>query len=163
MFRRAAYTDADDIVKIYNQALKPGIFATNQVTLDTHNERVAWLSEHQDPYPAFVYELDDSKVVGWGSLNRCFVRPECADVAATSHYIDESYRGKGLGGLMLAHLIETATNLGFRLLVSRALGRNIRSIKSGNTHGFQRVAVLHEAVRIRDEWHNDVWLWRKLR
>ncbi|CDX38035.1 GCN5-like N-acetyltransferase (fragment) [Mesorhizobium plurifarium] len=28
---------------------------------------------------------------------------------------------------------------------------------------FRQVAVLHEAVRIHDEWHNDVWLWKKLR
>lgn len=163
MFRRATYADADDMAKIYNQALKPGVFAISQIAPDTHSERVAWLSEHQDPYPAFVYEIEDSTVIGWCSLNRFFVRPEYTDVAETSRYIDENHRGKGLGRLMLAHLIETATNLGLRLLVSRALERNVRSIKSVYPMGFRPVAVLHEASLIRGEWHNDVWFWKKLR
>ncbi|MGY8669194.1 N-acetyltransferase family protein [Bradyrhizobium sp. UFLA05-109] len=163
MFRRATYADAHDMVKIYNQALKPGIFAVSQVISDTYEERVAWLSEHQDPYPSFVYEIENGAVIGWCSLSRFSVRPEYTDVAETSRYIDENHRGKGLGRLMLAHLIETATDLGLRLLVSRAYERNIRTIKSADPFGFRRVAVLHEVARIHDEWHNDVFWWKRLR
>lgn len=163
MFRRANCADVDAIARIYNQALKPGIFATSQVTPDTPSERAAWLREHQDPYPAFVYENESGAVIGWCSLNRFSVRPGYADVAATSTYIDENYRGRGLGKQMRAHLIKTASSLGLRLLVSRALERNVRSIKSANAVGFRPVAVLHEAARIRGEWYNDVWLWKQLR
>ncbi|UPK05833.1 GNAT family N-acetyltransferase [Bradyrhizobium sp. 170] len=161
MFRRATYADADDIARIYNQAMKPGIFAVSQIAPDTQNERVAWISEHKDPYPAFVHEIENGTVIGWCSLNRFSLRPDYADVAETSRYIDENHRGKGLGELMMAHLIETATTLGLRLLVSRAYERNIPSIKSGI--GFQRVAVLHEAARINGEWQSDVFFWQKLR
>lgn len=162
MFRRATFADADDMVKIYNQAMQPGIFAISQMAPDTHNERVAWLSEHQDPFPAFVYEAEDSTVIGWCSLSSFSVRPEYTDVAETSRYIDENHRGKGLGKLMLAHLVETANNFGFRLLLSRAYERNTRSLKSADIF-FRRVAVLHEAACIHGEWQNDVWLWKKLR
>lgn len=163
MFRRATDADAGDIANIYNQAAKPGIFAISQIAPDTHNDRVAWLSQHQDPYPAFVYEIDNGPVIGWCSLNRFSVRPEYADIAETSRYIDENHRGKGLGRLMLGHLIETASALGLRLLVSRAYERNIRTVRSGNPFEFRPVAVLHEAARIRGEWHNDVFFWKKLR
>lgn len=163
MFRLANDADVDEIARIYNQALKPGVFATSQVAPDTPRERAGWLSEHQDPYPAFVYENENGAVIGWCSLNRFSVRPEYADVAATSRYIDESYRARGLGMKMHAHLIEVAISLGLRLLVSRALEKNVRSIKSANALGFRRVAVLHEAARIRGEWYNDVWLWKQLR
>lgn len=161
MFRRATYADADDIARIYNQAMKPGIFATSQIAPDTHNERVAWIGEHRDPYPAFVYEIEGGTVIGWCSLNRFSVRPEYTEVAETSRYIDENHRGKGLGKLMLAHLIATAASFGLRLLVSRAFERNARSNKDG--FGFRRVAVLHEAALIHGEWHNDVWFWKQLR
>ncbi|SFQ37276.1 phosphinothricin acetyltransferase [Bradyrhizobium sp. Ghvi] len=162
MLRLATYADVDDIVRIYNQALKPGIFATSQVAPDTSDERIAWLREHQDAYPAFVYEIENDKVIGWCSLSRSSVRPEYSGVAETSHYVDEGHQGKGIGNLMLAHLIETATKLGFRLLVSRVLERNLRSAKGAASLGFQRAVLLHEALRIRGEWHNDVWIWKKL-
>lgn len=162
MFRHATYADADDIATIYNQAMKPGIFAVSHIAPDNRNDRVAWLSEHKDPYPAFVYEIGNSKVIGWCSLSRFSLRPEYTDVAETSRYIDENYRGNGVGRLMLAHLIETATNLGLRLLVSRAYERNVRSMKGANDF-FRRVAVLHEVARIDGEWHDDVLLWKKLR
>ncbi|MEI9401963.1 N-acetyltransferase family protein [Mesorhizobium argentiipisi] len=161
MFRRATYTDANGMAKIYNQAMKPGIFAISQIAPDTHNERVAWLKEHQDSYPAFVYEIDRT-MIGWCSLSRFSVRAEYMDIAETSRYIDESHRGKGIGKLMHAKLIEVATILGFRILVSRVGERNAMSLRSSE-HFFRRVVVLHEAVRIHNEWHNDVWLWKKLR
>ncbi|MHC4049469.1 GNAT family N-acetyltransferase [Bradyrhizobium sp. 25ACV] len=163
MIRHATYADADNMAKIYNQAAKPGIFAISQIAPDTHIDRLAWLNEHQDPFPAFVYEIDNGPVIGWCSLNRFTLRPEYKDVAETSRYIDENHRGKGLGRLMLAHLIETATDLGFRLLVSHAYEKNIRTIRSASPFEFFPTAVLHEAARIRGEWHNDVFFWRKLR
>ncbi|MER9191611.1 GNAT family N-acetyltransferase [Mesorhizobium australicum] len=149
------------MAKIYNQAMKPGIFATSQIAPDTHKERVAWLKEHQDPYPAFVYEIDRT-VIGWCSLSKFSVRTQYADVAETSRYIDENHRGRGIGKLMHAKLIETAASLGLRILVSRVGQRNVMSIKSSKSF-FQQAVVLHEAVRIHGEWHNDVWLWKKLR
>ncbi|MES0063991.1 N-acetyltransferase family protein [Mesorhizobium sp. M0041] len=161
MFRRATHADADAIAKIYNQAMMPGIFAMSQIAPDTHNERVAWLKEHQDPYPAFVYEIDRT-VIGWCSLSKFSVRPEYTDVVETSRYIDETHRGFGVGKLMYKKLIGTACSLGFRLIVARVGERNYASLKSAD-HFFRRAAVLHEAVIIHGEWHNDVWLWKKLR
>lgn len=149
------------MARIYNQALKPGVFAISQIAPDTHNERIAWLKDHQDPYPAYVYEID-CKVIGWCSLNRFSLRSEYTDVAETSRYIDEDHRGKGIGKLMHRKLIDAAKGHNFRILFSRVGQRNVMSINSAKEF-FRQVAVLHEAVRIHDEWHNDVWLWKKLR
>ncbi|WP_271611788.1 GNAT family N-acetyltransferase [Bradyrhizobium sp. CCBAU 21362] len=161
MFRRATLADVDDIVKIYNQAMKPGIFAINHAAPDTHNERVAWLKEHQDPYPVFVYEIENSGVIGWCSLSRFSLRPDYAGVAEISRYIDENHRGKGLGGLMIEHLIDAGSSFGLRLLLSNAYERNIGSIKSIDPF-FRRVAVFHEVARVHGEWQNVAWFWKKL-
>ncbi|MCP1909544.1 phosphinothricin acetyltransferase [Bradyrhizobium elkanii] len=163
MFRRATHADAYDMARIYNQALQPGFFAVSQIAPDTRYKRIAWLSEHQDPYPAFVYEIENRTVIGWCALSRFSLRPEYTDIAETSRYVDENHRGKGLGRLMLAYLIETATSSGIRLLLSSAYERNVRSIRSAGPFEFRRVAMLHEAARIHDEWHNYVWFWKKLR
>lgn len=163
MIRRATRADASEMSRIYNQATRPGVFAINIASPDTYEDRLAWLGEHQDPYPAFVYTTKTGRVIGWCSLSRFAVRPEYTEVAETSRYIDEDHRGKGIGQLMFAHLIETATRLGFRLLVSRAYEKNARTIRTTIPFGFKPVAVLHEMTRMHDEWQNEVFLWKKLR
>ncbi|GLR92167.1 GNAT family N-acetyltransferase [Bradyrhizobium iriomotense] len=161
MFRRATYSDAAVMAKIYNQAMKPSVFAISQSTPDTYSGRAAWLSAHQNPYPAFVYEDKNGEVLGWCSLSRLSIRPEYADVAETSRYIDENYRGKGLGRSMASHLVETAYSLGFRLLVSNVFERNLPSLRS--IVGYERVVVLREGALVHGEWQNYVYLWKKLR
>lgn len=163
MFRRAEHSDADDIANIYNQAMKPGIFATSQLAPDNRGERLVWLKQHQDPYPVFVFEDENGTVIAWCSLNRFSVRPEYPGVAEVSCYIDENHRGTGIGKLMLAHLIETANTFGLRALVGRTLERNLAALKNFTSFGFRRVALLQELSEIGDEWHNDVWLWKQLR
>ncbi|MCK1332499.1 GNAT family N-acetyltransferase [Bradyrhizobium sp. CW9] len=163
MFRRATVSDAEDIASIYNQAIRPGIFATSQSAPDTRSERLSWLREHHDPYPAFVYENEDDTVVAWCSLNKFSVRPEYMGIAEASGYVHENYRKMGIGKLMLGHLIEAANSFELRALFSRALERNIAAITNTVSFGFRRVALLHEISNIRDEWHNDVWFWKQLR
>lgn len=163
VFRRANHSDAEDIANIYNQAMKPNIFATSQLAPDTRKERMDWLGEHQDPYPAFVYEHENGRVIAWCSLSRFSVRPEYTGIAEVSFYVDENYRGRGIGKLALAHLIQNAQTLGLRALAGRTLERNIRAMNNFVLFGFRRVALLRELSCIRGEWHSDVWFWKQLR
>jgi len=162
MIRRATDSDAEDLARIYNQAMKQGVYATSQLAPVTREDRLSWLAEHQDPYPAFVYEIEDGKVIAWCSLNKFSVRPEYKGIAEISRYVDENHRQAGLGKVLLAHLIETANNLGHRALVSRAFEKNIGSRKSAAHFGFREVALLHETSCVRGEWLSDVLVWKKL-
>ncbi|MBB4423801.1 phosphinothricin acetyltransferase [Bradyrhizobium sp. CIR48] len=163
MIRRAKCSDVEDITAIYNQAIAPGVFATSQVSPDTPSERLAWLEQHQGPYAAFVYQDDSRKTIAWCSLNAFSVRPEYIELPEVSFYVDEKHRRRGIGKLMLAHLIDTANTFGLRGLFGRTFERNVGAIKNFNLFGFRRVATLRELSRIRGEWHNDVWLWKQLR
>ncbi|NOJ44587.1 GNAT family N-acetyltransferase [Bradyrhizobium australiense] len=163
MIRRAKFSDVEDIAKIYNQAMAPGVFAISRVSPDTRTERLAWLSEHKDPYAAFVYEHDSGKVIAWCSLNTFSMRPEYMELSEISCYVDEQHRRRGIGRLMLAHLIESANTFGLRALLGRTLERNVGATKNFNSFGFRRVAMLRELSLVRGEWHNDVWLWKQLR
>lgn len=161
--RRAKSSDADDIAKIYNQAMAPGLFAVSRVSPDTRTERLDWLREHKDPYPAFVYEHESGKIVAWCSLNRLSMRPEYMELSEVSYYVDEQHRRRGIGRLMLAHLINAANTFGLRALLGRTLERNVGATRNFNSFGFTRVVMLRELSLIRGEWHNDLWLWKQLR
>ncbi|WP_271552945.1 GNAT family N-acetyltransferase [Bradyrhizobium sp. CCBAU 45394] len=163
MIRRAKCSDVEDIAAIYNQAMAPGVFAISRVSPETRTERLAWLREHQDPYAAFVYEHDGGKIIAWCSLNTFSMRPEYMELSEISCYVDEKHRRRGIGKLMLGHLIDTAKTFRLRALLGRTLERNVGAIKNFNSFEFRRVVTLRELSRIRGEWHNDVWLWKQLR
>ncbi|WP_025038500.1 GNAT family N-acetyltransferase [Bradyrhizobium sp. DOA9] len=161
MFRYASYADAEEMAAIYNQAAKSGLYAISQLAPDTRRKRMKWLDEHQGRYRAFVYENSAGVSVGWCSLSPFSLRCEYHDVAEISRYIDEDHRGKGLGKLMLAHLIQVASSSGFRLLVSRIYERNVQSIKALNQL-FDRAAVMHEVASIDGEYQNEIWFYKRL-
>ncbi|MGY4327445.1 L-amino acid N-acyltransferase YncA [Bradyrhizobium sp. LB7.2] len=161
--RRAKCSDAEDIAKIYNQAMAPGVFAVSRVSRDTRTERLDWLRKHNDPYPAFVYEHETGKIIAWCSLNTLSMRREYMGLSEVSYYVDEQHRRRGLGTLMIAHLINAANTLGLRALLARTLERNIGATKNFNSFGFRRVVTIRELSLIRGEWHNDLWLWKQLR
>lgn len=163
MIRRAKESDAEDIATIYNQAMAPGVFAISRVSPDTRTERLAWLREHQDPYAAFVLEHDSGKVIAWCSLNPFSMRPEYVELSEVSCYVGEQHRRRGIGRLMLAHMIDTANTFGLRALLGRTLERNVGAIKNFNAFGFEPVVTLRDLSLIRGEWYSDVWLWKQLR
>ncbi|MET4222637.1 L-amino acid N-acyltransferase YncA [Bradyrhizobium sp. LB14.3] len=161
--RRAKYSDAEDIAKIYNQAMAPGIFAVSRVSPDSRAERLDWLRDHKDPYPAFVYEHESEKIIAWCSLNTLSMRPEYTELSEVSYYVDEQHRRRGIGRLMLAHLTDAAKTFGVRALLGRTLERNVGATKNFESFGFTRVVMLRELSLIRGEWQNDVWLLKHLR
>ena len=66
----------------------------------------------------------DGAVVAWGSLNIFNARPAYRFVADFSIYVERAWRGKGLGRVVLARLIELAREHGFHKMVLSAFPSN---------------------------------------
>lgn len=162
MMRRAAERDCADLARIYNQAMKDGIYATCDIAHVSPQNRLDWLSHHDDRYPAWVYETESGQVVAWSSLSPFSMRPELPGIAETSTYVDETCRFRGIGRDLLEHLIVEARRLGFRSLVSVVLEKNIASISTRLRYGFLPTAVLYEVAWFRGAWENVVWLRKDL-
>jgi phosphinothricin acetyltransferase len=162
MIRRAEERDADDLARIYNQAMKPGIYATCDVEPVSRENRLDWLSHHVDPYPAWVYESETGQVFGWCSLSPFSVRSDLPGIGETSTYVDETCRFRGVGREMLAHLIAEGRRLGHHALVSLVFEKNIASISTRLRYGFVPTAVLYQVALMRGGWENVVWLQKDL-
>lgn len=162
MIRKAEERDAEDLARIYNHAMRPGIYATADVKPVTRENRIDWLRRRQEPYGAWVSETTAGDVVGWCSLSPFAVRPSYPKIAEISAYVDEAHRSRHVGRELLIHLVGAARQTGFRTLVSLVYEKNVVSIAGCLLYGFRPVATLHHAAILGDVRENVLWIAKNL-
>src|SRR3984957_13781739 len=124
--RLARSSDAESIRTIYNAEVT-GSTATFDLVPRTSEEQLAWLADHRGPYPAIVATDEREVVLGFGSLSEYKNRPSYATTVENSVYVAAAHRGEGVGGALLAELVELATQHGFHSIVARVGGENTAS------------------------------------
>jgi len=106
--RRATGGDLAGILEIYNEAVLDTT-ATFDYEPQTMEQRAAWFQEHQqNNYPVFVAVDKGERVVGWSALSPYRNRPGYRFTAESSVYVAADQRGRGIGRLLMAPLIEAA-------------------------------------------------------
>jgi phosphinothricin acetyltransferase len=140
--RRATTADLPAITAIYNDAIinSTATFDTDPKSLD---DRAAWLASHGERYPVLVAELD-GEVVGWSSLSRWSDRRAYDGTAETTFYVSAQHRGRGIGRVLKAAIIDEARRLGFHSLIARVAEGSDASLHLNECFGFRRVGTLKE-------------------
>ncbi len=157
--RAASAADAGAICTIYNQGIADRT-ATLDTVLRTPAERREWLAARGPRHPVIVADAD-RVVVGWASLNQFNPRAAYDHVADFSVYVDRSWRGKGIGGRLLTHLVELARTLGYHKMALAALAHNKAGEALYTSAGFSRVGVYREQGQLDGQWV-DVLIMEKL-
>ncbi len=157
--RGATSADAEAICRIYNQGIEDRV-ATLETMRRTPEERRQWMESRGARHPVLVAE-QESGVVAWASLNSFNPRPAYDYVADLSIYVERAWRGKGVGGVLLARVIETARELGFHKIVLAALASNRAGEALYTKLGFRRVGVYREQGLLDGRW-TDVLLMDRL-
>ena len=160
MVRPAVRSDAAAIADIYNQAVLRSV-ATFDTVPETVEARERWLDEHSSPrHPVLVAEAD-GRVVGWASLSSWSNRCAYETTVEISTYIDEGWRGKGLGPMLSRAVLEAGAAAGVHSVLSRICTENEASLGMARSLGFREVGVLHEVGRKFDR-SLDVMMLEKL-
>jgi phosphinothricin acetyltransferase len=152
--RPAVADDAASIARIYNQGIRARI-ATFETEERSDDERRSWLAAHDARHPVIVAESVDS-VVGWASAEGYRARACYAGVAEFSIYIDEDWRGRGVGSVLLNGLIETAERAGLWKLVSRVFVENEASRALCAKAGFREVGIYEKHAKLDGIWKDVV-------
>src|SRR2546428_12298255 len=179
--RDAAPADAEVICRIYNQGIEDRV-ATLETEPRTPAERAEWLAARGPRHPVLVAEpaepltiwsrpptartglADPATTVGaWGSLNRFNPRPVYDHVADLSVYVERAWRGRGVGGAVLAALVERARKLGYHKMVLAAFPDNAAGMALYARLGFTRVGVYREQGLLDGRWVDVVVMERLLR
>jgi L-amino acid N-acyltransferase YncA len=175
--RPATTADAAAICRIYNQGIEDRV-ATLETELRTPEERAAWLASKGPRHPVIVAETETTKsgvaraepatisnrpptaraannavaTIAWGSLNQFNPRDAYRHVVDFSIYVDRAYRGRGVGKVMLARLIELARELGFHKMVLSAFPSNSGGVALYERMGFRTVGIYKEQGMLDGRW-----------
>ena len=128
-------TDWNSVANIYKEGIETGVatFETNVPSFD------AWNKAHMTTC-RFVAEKND-EILGWVALSPVSSRCVYGGVAEISVYISATSRGKGLGKLLLEHVIDTSEKEGIWTLQSGVFPTNHGSIKIHKSTGFRMIGT----------------------
>jgi L-amino acid N-acyltransferase YncA len=158
--RPATEADAADVCRIYNQGIEDRL-ATLETELRTPDERRQWLAARSVRHPVIVAE-HAGRVTGWGSLNVFNARPAYRHVADFSVYVDREWRGKGVGRVLLARLVELGRELNYHKLVLSAFPFNTAGVALYERLGFRTVGIYKEQGLLDGRWVDTIIMERLL-
>jgi phosphinothricin acetyltransferase len=137
VIRPAGTADAPDIAAIWNHEVLHTLATTDSEPRTPAAQR-AWQAAHGPRHPVIVAE-EDGEVVAFGALSPYRAKPSYAWTVENSVYVKDGWRGKGLGGLVLDHLLSQAGALGYRSVIARITAGNEASLLLHERRGFVRV------------------------
>jgi phosphinothricin acetyltransferase len=148
--RLARVEDAEEIARIYNQAIEERI-ATFETAAPSAEDIVASLHKKGDRFPTVVVE-DEGRVVAFAWVSSYRERPCYSGVGEHSVYADARARRSGAGSAALRALFEESRAQGFWKLVSRIFVHNAPSRALHLKLGFREVGVYRRHAQLDGEW-----------
>lgn len=138
IFRKAEKKDWQRIIDIYNQSvMETG--KTADTELQTVESRSIWLGDHLDERYPILVALLNGKIIGWCSLSRYRPgRKALESTAEISYYIDNRFRGKGIGVRLIEETISYAREHGIKNLMAILLDINEISTVILKGFGFEK-------------------------
>ncbi|MFJ7747355.1 GNAT family N-acetyltransferase [Peribacillus sp. NPDC097295] len=145
-FREAVIEDLPKIVEIYNSTI-----ASRMVTADTEpitvESRLKWFDEHTHKRPLYMITYD-GKTAGWMSFQSFYGRPAYDSTAEISIYLDDDFRGKGIGQTSIQKAMEVSPKVGVKTLLGFIFAHNEPSIKLFSKFGFEKWAHLPKVAEL---------------
>ncbi len=126
------------------------------------DEQAAWIDDHSGGHPAIVAVDAADEILGFASLSAYRPRPAYAPTVEDSVYVRRDLRGDGIGGLLLADIVELARTHGFHSVIGRIVGGHETSIALHRKCGFAEVGREQEVGRKFGKWLDVVLMQRLL-
>lgn len=147
IIRDALEADLPAIVAIYNEAIR-GRISTAQLDPVSVEERLPWFHEHTPTsHPLWVAECE-GQIAGWLSFHSFMTRCAYHGTAEISVYVDENFRGTGVGRAMLKKAIADSPSLAISSLVGCIFAHNEPSLRLFEQLGFTRWGLLPRVARV---------------
>lgn len=186
--RPATEADAAAICLIYNQGIEDRL-ATLETEPRTADERRQWLRARSQRHPVIVAERAEPESfsnrpptprpdpagpapiapaptapgpIAWASLNVFNARECYRHVADISVYVERTWRGRGVGRVLLARLVELGREHGFHKLVLSAFPFNQAGVALYEKLGFRTVGIYQEQGLLDGTWVDTIIMERLL-
>ena len=147
--------DYPAVAQIYKDGLATGI-ASFETQVPEWSE---WDSKFL-PVCRFVAAINQ-EVIGWCALSAVSKRDVYRGVAEDTIYLSTQYRGKGLGKILLNHLIIASEAAGFWTLQAGIFPQNRASILLHENCGFRQVGLRKQIAQRDGIWHDNIIMERR--
>jgi L-amino acid N-acyltransferase YncA len=147
---------ADQVLAIYQLGIDEGdaTFETAAPTWDAFD--TTHLQEHR------LVAVDEAgMVLGWVAVVPVSDRCVYAGVVEHSVYVHPDARGRGVGALLLAALVQSTEAAGVWTIQSGIFPENIASLALHDRAGFRRVGVRERLGRHHGHWRDVVLVERR--
>ncbi len=138
-FRNAELKDLAAIVGTYNSTIA-GRMVTADLEPASVESKTPWFNGHNpNTRPLWVVEFE-GQYAGWISYTDFKSRHAYHKTAELGIYLEEKFRGKGLGDYCLNYAIQKCPSLNITALTGFIFGHNEPSLKLFYKHGFEKWA-----------------------
>ncbi|WP_207432403.1 GNAT family N-acetyltransferase [Sabulibacter ruber] len=138
--------------EIYEQGIE-----SQNATLETNApDWEKWDAGHLS-HSRLVALSPQGQVAGWAALSPVSGRCVYGGVAEVSIYLDETFRGKGIGQMLLQHLITASEENGIWTLQASIMKENEASIALHVKCGFRVVGLREKLGKLNGHWR-DIYL-----
>jgi L-amino acid N-acyltransferase YncA len=159
--RAAAEADLPAILAITNDAILNTTSSWN-VHPTSLNARRQWLADRRAAGLPVLVGTIDGAVAGFGSYGSFRAWDGYRLTVEHSIYVDATFRRRGVGRLLLAALIDHATEAEMHIMMGVISADNEVSIALHEQFGFETVGRLPEVGRKFDRWLDLVLMQRTL-
>ena len=150
--RLATAADAGAIADIYNRevAETTATFDLVQRSVEMQQE---WLAARSGAFAAIVgIDPGSRRVVAFAALSPYKERAAYRTTVENSIYVHRDHGGRGIGRLMLLHLLEVARESGFHSVMARIEASSEASRALHRACGFELIGVEREVGRKFGRW-----------
>ena len=158
--RAATLQDLDAINAIYNHYVDVST-CTWQYAHTTTEERRGWFVDRPPTHPVIVAERA-GEVVGYGSLGPFRPREGYRFTVENSVYVRHDRQRLGIGGVILADLLERARQLQLKTVMAGISAEQTGSVALHARYGFVEVGRLPGVGFKHDQWLDLLLMQRKL-
>jgi L-amino acid N-acyltransferase YncA len=113
-------------------------------------------------YPNAVIMDENKTFLGFCMLRPHLPVPTFSGTAEISYFVKPGYTGKGIGSMMLEHLLSGARKKGLHCILASISSLNEGSIRFHSQHGFSECGRFREAGKKNGEFFDVVWMQKLL-
>ena len=146
-FRHAEEADLECIVGTYNATI-PSRLVTADLEPVSVESRIDWFREHnREKRPLWIVEYN-GQYAGWMSFSSFYGRPGYDGTVEVSIYLEERFRGKGIGKTCINKAFQAAPELNIHTLVGFIFSHNEVSLSLFRQMGFSNWALLPRVAQL---------------
>lgn len=153
-FAYAVLSDLPKIVETYNSTI-PSRLATADLEPVSVISKLQWFNAHSNSKRPLWLVKCDEEYAGWMSFNSFYGRPAYDGTVELSVYLEEKFRGKGIGKYCLEKAIFTCGDLHIKNLLGFIFAHNEASLRLFKKFGFETWAHL-PGIALMDEIERDL-------